>query len=166
MADVANGGLRVIMATDPAQLERVAPDVFDCPVDTALCEAFLADPRHHLALATDSGTVVGFCSGTRIAHPDKPDQLFINELGVAMAYRRRGLARQLVRMVLDVAQGHGCSEAWVLADSENAAAHAVYAGAGGSASPGGVMFSFALGGAQELASTVKSGKAASGEGKR
>ena len=161
---MAKAGLRVIVATDPAQLETVAPDVFDYPVERALCAAFLADPRHHLALAMDGATVVGFCSGTRVAHPDKPDQLFINELGVTPAYRRRGLARELVRKLLEVARSHGCSEAWVLADSDNAPAQVVYAGAGGSPTSGGVMFSFALGGPGELATPPESGEAAPGEG--
>jgi aminoglycoside 6'-N-acetyltransferase I len=83
--------IKVLGRGDDAVLNRVAPDVFDHPIDPQLTREFLQDPRHHLAVAIDDSLVVGFASGVHYIHPDKPPQLWINEVAVAPDYRRRGL---------------------------------------------------------------------------
>lgn len=46
------------------RVERVAPDVFDHEPDPELAREFLADSRHHLAVAlTQEGQVAGMASG-------------------------------------------------------------------------------------------------------
>jgi len=40
------------------------------------------DPRHHLVVAVEH-VVVGFCSAVDYIQPDKPPELWINEVGVA-----------------------------------------------------------------------------------
>lgn len=55
--------IRVLGADDGSVLENVAPDVFDGPLDPRWSAEFLADQRHHLAVALDAtGTVVGLAS--------------------------------------------------------------------------------------------------------
>jgi hypothetical protein len=44
---------------DRAVLDRVAEGVFDRPVDDRWATEFLADPRHHLAVAVEGGQIVG-----------------------------------------------------------------------------------------------------------
>jgi len=106
-----------------------------------------ADPRHHLAVAVDGGTVVGMVSAVHYVHPDKPPELWINEVGVAASHRRMGLARRMLDAVLGHARTLGCGEAWVLTDVENDAALRLYASAGGvEQRPSPVMFSFRLDG--------------------
>ena len=53
----------------------------------------VADPRHHLVVACAGSTVVGMATALHYVHPDKPPELWINEVGVAPPYRRRALAR-------------------------------------------------------------------------
>lgn len=135
---------RILGDGDLAVLDNVADDVFDEAVDARWWGEFLADPRHYLAVAIDAGVVVGFVSAVRYVHPDKPPQLFINEAGVAPSHQRRGVAKQMLALLLDKARELGCSEAWVLTDEDNAAARATYASAGGEETRGVVMVTFPL----------------------
>jgi hypothetical protein len=63
--------IRVLGAGDEAVLTRVAPDVFDHPINPSWAAEFLSDPRLHLVVALDKDTVVGFASGVHYLHPDK-----------------------------------------------------------------------------------------------
>ena len=100
--------IRVLQAGDASVLDRVADDVFDCPVDARWSAEFLADPRHHLAVAIDDDIVVGMASGIHYVHPDKPPQLFINEVGVASSHQGRGIGRRVLDALLERGRSLGC----------------------------------------------------------
>lgn len=137
--------VRILKRGDDAVLERVAPGVFDNAVDRRLTTEFLDDSRHHLVVAIEDGTVVGFASGVHYVHPDKPAELFINEVGVAPTHQGQGLGKAVVASLLEVARRLGCREAWVLTDSDNIAAMALYTSAGGEeAVDPSIMFTFRL----------------------
>jgi ribosomal protein S18 acetylase RimI-like enzyme len=123
--------VRILGPRDEAAFARVAEDVFDNAVDPALAREFLADPRHHIAVATDDGVVVGFASGVHYVHPDKPAELWVNEVGVAPSHQRRGLGRAAMAALLAHGGSLGCVTAWVLTDRDNEAARALYAKVGG-----------------------------------
>jgi ribosomal protein S18 acetylase RimI-like enzyme len=123
--------INVLRSGDEAVLTNVAAEVFDNPVDPDLTREFLADPRHHIAVAIDDGLVVGFASGVHYVHPDKPAELWINEVAVAPTHHRRGLGQAVVRALFDAAKPHRCVNAWVLTDQDNTAARALYASLGG-----------------------------------
>jgi ribosomal protein S18 acetylase RimI-like enzyme len=123
--------IRVLGPDDEAVLTRVAPGVFDHDVDPALSVEFLRDPRHHLAVALESGTVVGFASGVHYVHPDKPAELWINEVGVAPTHQRQGLGRKLLQALFARGRELGCREAWVLTSPANGAAVRLYEAVGG-----------------------------------
>lgn len=127
--------VRLLGSGEAGVLARVAEDVFDHAVSPEWTAAFLDDPRHHLAVALDDGTVVGFASGVDHGHPDKPLQLWINEVSVAPSHRERGVGTRLVRSLLAHGRTLGCVEAWVLTEGDNAAARRLYAAAGGKESP-------------------------------
>jgi len=112
-------------------LARLAPGVFDKSIDAGLLAEFLDDPRHHLALAIDDGLVVGMASGVDYVNPDKPRELWINEVGVAASHRQLGLASRLLEALFAEGRARGCWQAWVLTNRSNAAAMRLYAGAGG-----------------------------------
>ena len=112
-------------------LARVAPGVFDEPIDLRRSAEFLADPRHHIAVAIDGGIVVGFVSAVRYVNPDKPPELWINEVGVAPSHRRQGCGKRMLAALLALARRRGCAEAWVLTEPTNRAARALYRSAGG-----------------------------------
>src|SRR5262249_55004507 len=138
--------IRILGSADVAVLDDVAPNVFDGAVRPDLAKEFLADPRHHLAVATsDSGRVVGMASGVHYIHPDKRPQLFINEVAVSPAFQAQGIGKQLVAALLARGRELGCTEAWVGTEPDNFAAHALYTSSGGlrAATPF-VMFLFPL----------------------
>jgi len=66
-----------------------------------------------------------------VFHPDKPAELFLNEIGVVEGARRHGVARALVDELKTIGRELGCSEIWVLTDRSNDPAMGLYAGTGG-----------------------------------
>ena len=115
---------------DESVLKHTADGVFDHAVQSRLVIEFLNDPRHHVVVALLEDRVVGFVSGVHYVHPDKPAELFVNEVGVAPAHQRQGIAKRLVTAILAHAATLGCGEAWVLAEHDNAAARKLYASLG------------------------------------
>ena len=138
--------IKLLSHVDAGVLASVAPGVFDDPIDARRAQEFLADPRHHLAVAVEDGLVVGFVSAVHYLHPDKPrPELWINEVGVAATHRGRGLGTALLRRLFDVARETGCAEAWVLTARSNDAAMRLYAAVGGTEGPADlVMFTVRL----------------------
>lgn len=138
--------IRLLTREEGAVLDQVAPDVFDRPIDPCWTAEFFADPRHHLAVAIEDGTVVGFASAIHYVHPDKPPELWINEVGVAPPYHRQGLGRRLLAELLRHGTELGCVQAWVLTSPTNVAAQALYrAGGGQAAAELSVLYEFPLG---------------------
>lgn len=130
-------------------LQNVAPGVFDNPIDPRWSAEFLADPRHHLAVAIDdeTGQVVGMASSVHYVHPDKPPELWVNEVGVAPTHQGRRIGRRILRALLAHGRKVGCREAWVLTSYDNTAARRMYAAAGGvEESESTLMISFPLDG--------------------
>ena len=89
--------IRVLGPDELAVLDAIAPDVFDGPVNREWVAEFLADPRHHLAVAIVGGVVVGMASGVHYIHPDKPPELWVNEVGVSEPHQNRGVGRRLLQ---------------------------------------------------------------------
>ncbi len=104
----------MLHAGDHALLTNVAPDVFDNEVDDRLSSEFLRDARHHMAVAIDAGRIIGFASGVHYVHPDKPAEMFINEVGVASSHHGRGIGKAIMKTMLEHARSIGCVNAWVL----------------------------------------------------
>jgi len=119
--------IRLIGATTAGLLERVPPDVFDGPVDAACLARFVSDPRHMMVVAVADGIVVGMASGVEYFHPDKPPQLWINEVGVSEACRNRGIGRSLVAALIGFARKRGCTYAWLGTAADNHGAQACFA---------------------------------------
>ena len=136
--------VRLLEPEDAVLLGNVEDGVFDHPVDGRLTREFLDDPRHHLSVALADGLIVGFASAVHYVHPDKPPELWINEVGVAPAYQRRGVGKAVVGHLLAHARAIGCAEAWVLTEHGNVAARALYRSVGGNEGDAGVMVSFKL----------------------
>ena len=126
------GSVRFLASGDLGVLEQVDDDVFDHPLVPSLCREFLADPRHHIAVAIEDGVVVGMASGVHYLHPDKPNQFWINEVGVAGRARRRGFAKRLLEALFARARELGCREAWVATEKDNEVARRLYRSVGGS----------------------------------
>ncbi len=123
--------IRILQAGDDNVLMNVAKGLFDNPIDAKLTKEFLEDPRHHMAVAIDDGKVVAFASGVHYVHPDKPPELWVNEVAVAPTHQRRGLGKAVLRALFEVGKSHKCSAAWVLTHRGNPAAIALYSSVGG-----------------------------------
>jgi len=124
--------VKLLGTEDELVFDRVAEDVFDDPINPQLVREFLNDPRHHIAVAIDSDQVlVGMASGVHYIHPDKPAQLFINEVGVSPIYQGRGIGSKLIETLLLHARQLKCTEAWVATEPSNKAARALYKRFGG-----------------------------------
>ena len=127
--------VRLLGAGDEAVLDRVAHGVFDNAIDPALARQFLSDPRHHMVVAIDGSVVVGMASAVHYIHPDKPMELWVNEVGVAPTHQKRGIGKRLLAALLDHGRVLGCTEAWLGAEESNLAARRLYVSAGGEEAP-------------------------------
>ncbi|HEX6252215.1 MAG TPA: GNAT family N-acetyltransferase [Gemmatimonadaceae bacterium] len=137
--------IRLLGRDDASVLANVAPDVFDHDVQAQLAAAFLADPRHHIVVALDDDRVIGFVSAVDYVHPDKPPELWVNEVGVSPDQRGAGVATRMLREMFKAGRALGCHQAWVLTERSNAPAVSLYHAAGGSESGAElVMFEFPL----------------------
>ncbi len=137
--------IRLLGPGDKAILTNAAPNVFDNAIQPSLLSEFLSDPRHHVVVALEDQKVIGFASAVDYVHPDKPRELWVNEIGVTPSHRRNGVATRMLRALLDAGRALGCRQAWVLTDASNAPAMRLYSGAGGVQAPDQtVMFEFDL----------------------
>jgi ribosomal protein S18 acetylase RimI-like enzyme len=123
--------IRLLQHDEQAVLDHLAPGVFDNAIDHRWCGEFFADPRHHLAVALERELVVGFASAVRYVHPDKPPELWINEVGVALSHQRQGLGSRLLEALLQHGGTLGCVQAWVLTSPTNGGAQRLYEAVGG-----------------------------------
>lgn len=142
MADTIT--IRTLGPDDAHVLERVRDGVFDNPIEPSMAWAFLAVRLNLITVALLDGEVVGFVSGTVLLHPDKPRQLFVNEVSVHEDVRREGVGARMIRSITNEARERGCEEAWVLTDTDNEAACALYESLKGEASSDHVMFTWDL----------------------
>jgi ribosomal protein S18 acetylase RimI-like enzyme len=135
--------IRRLTAADATILTRVAAEVFDEPVDAARVTAYLAGPGHMMFVALAETEVVAQCAGVIHRHPDKKTELYVDEVGVAPAYRRQGLARKMLDEMFALGRSLGCEEAWVGTEHDNLPARRLYETRGSVAEPF-VMYVFAL----------------------
>ena len=118
--------LRHVTTGDGALFERIAEGVFDEPIDPARLAAYLAEPGHHMIVALRDGEVVAQCAAVLHRHPDKVTELYIDEVGVAPALHRQGIARKMLDAMFALGKSLGCGEAWVGTEPDNLAARGLY----------------------------------------
>ena len=139
-----------IRALRPGEGELVvaAGSLFDHPPELPIAERFLRLPGHHLLMAFEGDVAAGFVSGIEMTHPDKGTEMFLYELAVGEAFRRRGIGRALVQTLLETARARGCYDMWVLTDDDNEAALGTYRTTGATDESGHVMLTWDLGGSR------------------
>ena len=118
--------LKRMQPGDELDFTEIAPDVFDEPIHPERLEAYLLEPGHLMLLAFDNGVVVGQCAAVIHRHPDKPTELYVDEVGVAAGYRRQGIARRMLETMLELGKAIGCEEAWVGTEPDNLPARGLY----------------------------------------
>ncbi len=120
--------IRRVEAGDDGVFRNIAPDVFDEPVSYGRLATYLGYPGHLMVLALEDDLVVGQCAGVIHRHPDKPTELYIDEVGTASTHRRQGIARQMLAEMFAWGRERGCEEAWLGTELDNHAANALYRG--------------------------------------
>jgi ribosomal protein S18 acetylase RimI-like enzyme len=142
-----SAGIRLLAAGDEEAV-FAARALFDHEPGVAATRRFLADPGHHLLVAYDAGgEPVGFVTGVELTHPDKGTEMFLYELGVDAAARRRGVGRSLVEALAALARERGCYDIWTVTETDNVAARATYLRAGAQATEPQLVLEWDLGGA-------------------
>lgn len=135
--------IKVLTKADISLLMNVADDVFDNPVNEKLASEFLNDPRHHIVVALVNEQIVGFASAVHYIHPDKPTELWINEVGVAEEHQNKGIGKAIMKELIQLGKSLGCVNAWVLTESDNLPANKLYQSVGGEKSET-VMYEFKI----------------------
>ena len=122
-----------IRALGPGDDEAVvaAQHLFDGPARAHATARFLEEPGSHLLVGYVDGEPAGFVSGVEVTHPDKGTEMFLYELAVGEAHRRRGHGRALIEALEALARERGCVGMFVLVDDDNEAGRAAYRSAGG-----------------------------------
>jgi ribosomal protein S18 acetylase RimI-like enzyme len=123
--------------------DRCAAEVFDEPVDPGRLGAYLSDPGHHMLVALRDGEVVAQVAAVIHRHPDKPTELYIDEVGVTPALQRQGIARKMLDRMFALGKTLGCEEAWVGTEIDNVAAKRLYQSRGVEGEPF-VMYHYEL----------------------
>ena len=127
--------IRRLAAGDESLFDRVAEEVFDEPIHPGRLAAYLSAPGHHMVVALLDGEVVGQVAAVVHRHPDKPAELYIDEVGVTPALQRRGLARRMLDEMFALGRALGCEEAWVGTELDNDPARGLYEARGAEAEP-------------------------------
>jgi ribosomal protein S18 acetylase RimI-like enzyme len=107
-------------------LRNVAAEVFDLPVDPARLAKYAASAGHLMLVAREGALVIGQIAAVIHRHPDKPTELYIDELGVAPPWQRQGIGRRLLEAMLELGRAQGCEEVWVGTEPHNVAANTLY----------------------------------------
>jgi aminoglycoside 3-N-acetyltransferase I len=108
-----------------------ASELFDEPLDPEAVRAYIADERNIFLLASDRRRAVGFLRGTALGQlKSTRRQMFLYEIGVVPEYRRRGIARELVRLLLNHCRDQNFEELFVLTDPGNEGAVTLYKSTG------------------------------------
>ena len=118
--------VRRIGAGEAGVFKSIAPEVFDAPINPAWLGAYLNEPNHFMVLAFENDVVVGQCAAVLHRHPDKPAELYIDEVGTASTHRRLGVARLMLDAMFEWGRELGCTEAWLGTELDNVAARGLY----------------------------------------
>jgi aminoglycoside 3-N-acetyltransferase I len=114
---------------EPQLLEAAA--LFDERPDLAAACAYLAEESNVFLLACEGAQAVGFLRGTGLLQlKSVRKQMLLYEIAVLPKFQRRGIARELIRTLLDFCRGKGFEEVFVLTDPGNAAAVRLYESTG------------------------------------
>lgn len=115
-----------LTAANTGLLDRVADDVFDEDIVAERLAAYLAHGTNLMFLAVAGDLVVGQVAAVIHRHPDQPTELYVDNLGVAPAFQRQGIARALVEAMFHLGRELGCEESWVATEPDNQPARRLY----------------------------------------
>ena len=117
----------MLTGDDVNLLERVAPDVLDIQDDDRWFARYLQNGASTFLVAAIAGRqMVGQVSASLNHHPDRAPDLYVDDLAVTPAWRRRGIARRLLDKASEIGRGLGCAQMWIVTEEDNDEARALY----------------------------------------
>jgi ribosomal protein S18 acetylase RimI-like enzyme len=106
-------------------------------IEVEYATRLLANPLNLLLVAEQEYRPIGFVWGYLLQRLDRDrHQLFVYEVDVSPDARRKGAGTSLMNFVAAYAMEHSLTEAFVLTDSDNSAAHGLYKGTGATKAEG------------------------------
>jgi len=123
--------IRRITKNDRVLFGNIADDVFDEPIHAQRLDAYLNMPGHIMVVALDADMIVGQCAGVVHCHPDKPAELYVDEVGTATTHLRQGIGRAMMAELFAWGRELGCVDAWLGTELDNDAAIGFYRNLGG-----------------------------------
>jgi aminoglycoside 6'-N-acetyltransferase I len=119
--------IKRVQPEDVFLFDHVSDDVFDEPIDRDRLVRYLSEPNHLMAVAIDEqGRVLAQGAAVIHRHPDKPTELYVDELGVAPSHHRQGIGRKLLEELLAWGRELGCELTWVGTEVDNFPARGLY----------------------------------------
>jgi aminoglycoside 6'-N-acetyltransferase I len=116
-------------------LSKAADDVFDNPVDQARAAACAALRDYRLFVAIAEGVVIGQARGFIQPQPDDASWLYVDNLGVSNAWKRKGIASALIERIVAWGVSRGAILVWLGSEPDNSEASGFYRALGFEASP-------------------------------
>jgi ribosomal protein S18 acetylase RimI-like enzyme len=126
LQDIGDIEIVEITAENQSLMNNIADDLFDKPVQSRLLKSFLAEKTHWLVAAVLDGLVVGKTTAMVHRRPDKEDELYLDEIDVIPDLRRKGIAKMMLRKILEMADARGCEECWLGTEKDNIPARKLY----------------------------------------
>jgi GNAT superfamily N-acetyltransferase len=116
---------------DEAQLIEAAQCLNDDEISRERAAALLNESSFFAVVArTEEGALMGRIYG-HVLHRFTQTDLLLYEVDVVDAHQRKGAARAMLEFVKQLCLERGYAEMWVLTESDNAPARALYEAAGG-----------------------------------
>ena len=114
------------LATVARELNQADAEVSLKSFSEASLRDFVSDPERFYLLAYINDHIAGAVHGYALHHPAGLKYLYIDEVDTMAAYRRQGVARQLMAAAFALGRELGCSEAWLGTEHDNEPAKALY----------------------------------------
>lgn len=124
--DISKIEIVEITAENRSVMDNVADDLFDEPVRPELLTAYLAEQTHWLVAAVLNDQVIGKATAMVHRRPDKEDELYLDEIDVIPSLRRNGIAKLILKKMLEMADDWGCEECWLGTEKDNIPARNLY----------------------------------------
>lgn len=116
-------------------LGSVAEGVFDESIKPDRLARYLSNPANLMIVAVNNGLVIGQCMCVIHDHPDKPTELYLDEIGTGDEWRRMGVANSLMQAVFAKADELEIDEIWLGTEPDNVAARGLYEKTGAKGDP-------------------------------
>ena len=129
---------RIVEQINSASMEIGEPFTQD-----SLAE-FLADDRNIYLTVHADGQLAGTLHAIGYVHPAGQRYVYVDEVDVDTAFRRRGVATAMLRTACAIARRMGAHAVWLGADAGNDAANALYRSLGAQEVEPGVIYTYGI----------------------